>query len=71
MYIEAYVEHDGYRYRFYSPGIPGVVDIEYQEWDDTKKAWTAHRGAAISVGADDVPAVCEALSMVSKQSRTP
>ena len=63
MYIEAFVERSEWRWRFYQSD-PGLIHIEYQEWNDREKKWEPHSSGEVSFNAEDVPAVCAALNAV-------
>lgn len=65
MYVEAFVEDDahGYRWRVYESD-PGLIHIEYQEWDDEAKRYVAHRDVNLSFSSEYADLICAAIKRV-------
>lgn len=69
MWIEAFVDCVEWRWRFYTADVPGVVSIEYQEWDDEAKKWKPSENANVQFGPDEIESVCDALKLVSQSNK--
>ena len=69
MYLEAFVDSREWRWRFYTADVPGVVSIEYQDWDEQAKKFVANPNANVSFSPDEIEAVCNALRTVSAANK--
>lgn len=69
MYLEAFVDSREWRWRFYTADVPGVVSIEYQEWDEQTKKFVAKPHAEVSFSPGEIEAVCDALRRVSDANK--
>ena len=63
VYAEAFVEVDGWRWRF-CESDPGLIEIHYQEWDEDLRTWKTHDSGIVSFSSDYADAVCKAIQRV-------
>lgn len=67
LYIEAFVENAGHQYRWrIFESDPGLLHIEYQEWNDTDKKYETREGdPTVSFSSEYAELICDAIKRVA------